>query len=166
MIRLLSLASALLAATGAAALTCAPPDPIRSFLQAQESPDRYVILHGRLDFDPSLMPESGGPFPSDGPRPGAPDFLAPPVPARLTGFALGLDGFTRPVSAAVTLQPLCTGPWCGSIGPGGPWLLFARVLGGGYEVVVAPCGGGAFEAPSEAVLAQMAACLRGEACEG
>lgn len=166
MIRALSVAAALFAAGPAPALTCAPPDPIRSFREAQASPDRYVVLHGWLDFDPALMPESAGPPPADGPQPGAPDFLAPPVPARFQGFALGLEGFTHPVSERVTLQPQCLGPWCGGLSPGGPWLLFARVAGNGYEVMVSPCGGGAFEAPGEATLARLAACLRGQACGG
>jgi hypothetical protein len=171
MIRPLLLSAALLAATQAAALTCAPPDPVRTFGWAQESSDRYVILHGRLDFDRSRLPESGAPVPPYDPPPGyepphgAPDLLAEPVPARFEGFSLGLEGFTRPLSTAITLQPLCTGPWCGTIGPEGTWLLFARVLpDGSYEVQVAPCGGWAFENPSEAVLGRMAACLRGAAC--
>jgi hypothetical protein len=169
-IRALLLGGALVAATQAAALTCAPPDPVRSFRQAQEAPERYVVLDGRLAFDASLMPESGQPVPPYEPPPGhepptgAPDLLARPVPARFEGFALGLEGFTRPLSTPVALRPSCAGPWCGSMGPEGTWLLFARETAQGYEVLVGPCGGWAFETPSESVLGQMAACMRGQAC--
>jgi hypothetical protein len=172
-IRPLLLVASLLSAGQAAALTCAPPDPERSFAAAQGSADRYVVLHGRLDFDPARMPESGTPVPPWEPPPGyeppvgMPDVLAPPVPARFEGFSLGLEGFTRPVSATVALLAACAGPWCGTMGPDATWLLFARVLpDGGYEVAVPACGGWAFENPSEAVLSRMAGCMRGEPCGG
>jgi hypothetical protein len=158
---LLLLTAALLAAAEAAALSCAMPDPVQSFRMAQESPERYVVLHGRLTFDESLMPGGFTEQPQDGT--GVPDMLTDPVPARFEGFALGLDGFTRPLDTAVTLQPSCLGPWCGAMGEG-VWLLFAQVTEGGYRVAVEPCGSWTFEAPTEAVLSQMAACMRGEAC--
>ena len=86
-----------------------------------------------------------------------------PVPARFDGFALGLAGFTRPLQTTVTLQPSCLGPRCGSMGQG-VWLVFAQRTEDGYRVAVDPCGGWAFQNPSEAVLDALAGCLRGEAC--
>ncbi|HVG49862.1 MAG TPA: hypothetical protein VM899_17180 [Rubellimicrobium sp.] len=157
MIRLGAVAVAVLAATQAEALTCARPDPIRSFRDAQAAPESYVVLHGTLGFDPAAMP-GGGFSPTPEPRPA-------PVGAVFQGFALGLDGFTRPVEATVTLQPTCAGPWCGSLAPG-TYLLFAEVTASGFRVEIGPCGGGAFDGVPEATLGQLAACLRGEACAG
>ena len=151
MIRL-ALPALLLAATQAAALTCAPADPIRDFQAAHAAPETYNVLYGTLSFDPARMPQGTDPAP----RPG-------PVEASFSGFVLGLEGFTRPVEAPVTLQPTCAGPWCGTFGPGTA-LLFAQVTGEGYLVEIGPCGGGAFDQVSEATLSRLAACMRGEAC--
>lgn len=88
-----------------------------------------------------------------------------PVEARFDGFALGLAGFTRPVRAAIRLQPVCLGPFCGSIGPGDDWLLFAEVEEAGrLRVEIDPCGAWAFDRVPEATLGALADCLRGEAC--
>jgi hypothetical protein len=149
----LALPALLLGATQAAALTCAPADPIRSFREAQAAPETYHVLYGTLSFDPARMPQGDlGAMP----RPA-------PVSARFDGFGLGLEGFTRPVEAPVTLQPTCAGPWCGTFGPGTA-LLFAQVTAAGYVVEIGPCGGGAYDQVPEAVLARLAACMRGEAC--
>jgi hypothetical protein len=151
MIRL-ALPALLLAATQAAALSCAPVDPIRDFQAAQAAPEIYHVLYGTLSFDPARMPQGESPDPQPA-----------PVPARFSGFGLGLEGFTRPVEAPVTLQPTCAGPWCGTFGPGTA-LLFAEVTSAGYVVEIGPCGGGAFDQVSEATLARLAACMRGEVC--
>lgn len=146
--------AALLAALAAPAhaLTCAPPDPLRSFQEAQAAPEAYVVLNGRLDVDRGLMPPGDGSVRDPG-----------PVPAAFDGVALGLEGFAQPLRAEVTVQPVCAGPWCGSIGPG-TYLLFAQDTGAGYEVTVGPCGGRAFGDPEAAVLDALVACLRGEGC--
>jgi hypothetical protein len=147
-IRLAALALLVLAATQAAALSCVPPDPLREFREAQAAPETYNVLYGTLSFDPARMPQEGL---SPNPQPA-------PVGARFEGFALGLDGFTRPVQAPVTLQPTCAGPWCGTFGPGTA-LLFARVTpGAGYVVEIGPCGGGAYDQVPPAVLDRLAAC--------
>lgn len=157
MIRLGAVAAAVLAATQAAALTCARPDPIQSFRDAQVAPESYVVLHGTLEFDPAAMPR-GGFSPTPEPRPA-------PVGATFQGFALGPEGFTRPVEDTVTLQPTCAGPWCGSIAPG-TFLLFAEVTEAGPRVEIGPCGGGAFDQVSEETLSRLTACMKGEACGG
>ena len=157
MIRMATLALTLGAATQATALTCAPPDPIRSFQNAQDAPESYVVLYGTLQFDPASIPEGG--FSQDPePRPA-------PVGAAFSGLALGLEGFTRPVQETVTLQPTCAGPWCGSIAPG-TYLLFAEITDSGTRVEIGPCGGGAFDGVSEETLTQLTACMRGQACGG
>ena len=154
MIRPVLLALSLVAATQAAALTCLPADPIRDFREAQAAPERYHVLHGRLSFDPSLMPQGMSDDPGVAPN---------PVDARFEGFALGPEGFTTPVEAEVTLQSTCAGPYCGTFGPGEA-LLFAQITEGGYLVRIGPCGGGAFDQMSEEVLDQLPACLRDGSC--
>ena len=157
MIRPGALVGALLAATQATALTCARPDPIQSFRDAQAAPESYVVLYGNLDFDAGRMPPDG--FSQDpNPRPA-------PVEAAFQGVAMGPQGFTRPVQEAVTLQPTCAGPWCGSIAPG-TYLLFAEVTESGYRVELGPCGGRAFDNVSEDTLTRVALCARGDVCGG
>jgi hypothetical protein len=153
---------AALAAPPAAALTCAPPDPLRSFHEADAAPEAYMVLHGRL-----ALPASGWPDVSAGPPgyPEAPVATLPPVAARFEGFALGGNGFTHPFSGPILLDPLCAGPWCGSIGDG-TWLLFARQDGADWRVAVSPCGGWAFENPPPRMLDALAACMKGGACGG
>jgi hypothetical protein len=144
----------------ALALSCEPADPLSAFGSAEAAPDRYVVLLGRLDFDPALMPEGGYVEGATGTAP------APaPVPARFRGEGLAARGFAPSPVEAMTLQPSCAGPWCGSVEPG-DWLLFARLTPQGPVVEVGPCGGTVFERPPQAVLDRLAACMRGEACGG
>ena len=154
MIRLVLLSLSVLTATEAAALSCLPADPIRDFREAQAAPESYHVLHGRLSFDPSLMPHGMSDDPGVAPN---------PVDAQFEGFALGPEGFTTPVEAEVTLQSTCAGPYCGTFGPGEA-LLFAQITEAGYRVEIGPCGGGAFDQVSEEVLDQFAACLRDGSC--
>lgn len=157
---LLAFVALLLPAAPAGALTCAPADPLQSFRSAHAAPESYVVLHGRLSFDPAVM--SG----SREPPPGALETVLEPVEARFEGAALGLVGFTRPVRASVHLVPTCLGQFCGSIGPGEDWLLFARPSGTGtYRVEIDPCGAWAFDRPSQGTLDALAACFREGACE-
>jgi hypothetical protein len=161
MIRPLLLLAACLTATEALALSCVPPDPLQSFRMAHEAPETYVVLRGRLSFDQAQMPD-GSEVP-----PGAAETRLDPIQASFEGFALGLSGFTRPVSAPVLLQPLCFGQFCGSFGPGEDWLLFAQASGSGqYTVTVDPCGQWAFDRTSQETLDALAACIRGSACGG
>ena len=161
MIRPLLLLAACLTATEALALSCVPPDPLQSFRMAHEAPETYVVLRGRLSFDQAQMPDA-----SEVP-PGAAETRLDPIQASFEGFALGLSGFTRPVSAPVLLQPLCFGQFCGSISPGEDWLLFAQASGSGqYTVTVDPCGQWAFDRAPQATLDALAACIHSGACEG
>lgn len=162
MIRWIVHAATVLAATSASALTCSPPDPVRTFATAQAAPEEYVVLLGRLTFDDTQMP---APIISDDGtmgdvRDGPPDSL----PAKLDGFALGQDGFTLPAPADLIVQPICLGPWCGHMPSGGTWLLFAERTAEGHVVETGPCGGWAFMDPDQATLDAVAACMRGEAC--
>lgn len=160
MIRVVPLAAALLSASQAAALTCLPSDPLRSFREAHAAPDSYVVLHGRLIFDAARMPGPG-----DMPPPGAAETRLDPVEARFEGQALGLSGFDRPVRATVLLEPSCLGQFCASIGPGEDWLLFARPSGtGAYQVAIDPCASWAFDGVSDTTLAKLVTCFQGGAC--
>ena len=154
MIRPVLLALCSLAATEAAALSCLPADPMRDFQEAQDAPESYHILHGRLSFDPSLMPQRVSNDPGVTPN---------PVDAQFDGFALGPEGFTTPVEAEVVLQSTCAGPYCGTFGPGEA-LLFAEITEAGYLVRIGPCSGGAFDQVNQDTLDGLAACLRGEGC--
>ena len=160
MTRISAAALATLAATQAAALTCVPADPITTFRMAQEAPESYVVLYGRLDFDSGAMRDG-----TDIVSPGAAETPLEPVPARFGGFALTPEGFTRPVQGQVSLQPICFSQWCGSIGPGDDWLLFAQsTTAGTFQVGINPCGVWAFEGVSLVTLDVRAGCLRGENC--
>ena len=154
MIRPVLLSLSVVAATEAAALTCLPADPIRDLREAQAAPERYHVLHGRLSFDPSLMPQGVSDDPGVAPE---------PVHAQFEGFVLGPEGFMTPVEADVTLESTCAGPYCGTFGPSEA-LLFAEITEAGYLVRIGPCGGGAFDQISQDMLESLAACLRGEAC--
>ena len=85
--------------------------------------------------------------------------------ATMRAAQLGLAGFTTPVDATVLLHPQCFGQFCGRIGPGDGWLLFARPSGTGLNAVtVDPCGAWAFDGVAQATLDTLAECLRGRAC--
>jgi hypothetical protein len=127
---------------------------------AQEAPERYVVLHGRLSFDPAVMTGDTEPPPSGSSR-----TALRPVEAHFEGHALGRNGFTSPVDAPILLRPVCLGQFCASIGPGEGWLLFAQPSGtGSYSVEIEPCGAWAFDRVTSATLHGLAACFRGEAC--
>lgn len=156
---LLLIAACVLPAAEALALTCVPPDPLRAFRMAAESPQTYIVLRGRLDFDPAALP---GP---DAVAPGGGETSLEPVQASFAGFSLGREGFTAPASGPIEMTVQCLGAFCGSIGPGEDWLLFVRVEEDGtYALDVDACGSWAFDRVPEAAVEAMAACLRGEAC--
>lgn len=162
MIRPLLLAAALLTGTQAAALSCRQPDPIEGFGWAEESPDRHVVLLGRLDFDPALLEPVQRGLDADGaidlPEP------PPPVTARFEGRSLTTRGFVPSAIDTVTLRTICVTGSCGTLQPGENLLFFAREAAGGWELELSPCGS-VFADPSRKVLRALAACLRGAACE-
>ena len=149
-----AVALALIAAGEAAALSCAPPDPVASFVQLSEVPEPYVVWLGQMAFDEGLLPEG---IDNDPPPP-------PPIPARFVGRGLTPEGFTNPVAAAVTLQPVCLGPWCGGAASGETVMAFVRMDGAVPLIEAGPCGGRIFPDPSEADIAAVTACIRGETC--
>ena len=149
--------SALLAciATQSIALSCMRPDPVQSFHHATEVPEPIYILHGRLAFDESLLPEGM----VNEPREPA------PIPAHFDGMGLTLNGFTSRFERPVTLQSVCFGPWCGREVSGENVMLFAKVVGNDIIVESDPCGVNVFYDPTQEMLDQMTSCIRGETCE-
>jgi hypothetical protein len=154
MVRSLALATLLLAATQVSALSCVVPDPAETFRLAQESPDRFLVLHGTLSADPAA-------FVTDDTDP-APD--PHPVPGTFSGRSLTLDGFTRDQSGPITLQPTCAASWCGGFPGTGPVLAFARIAPSGLELELDACSQWVFPNPSQAALDLMAHCVRAGAC--
>ncbi|MZR15321.1 hypothetical protein GQE99_20065 [Maritimibacter sp. DP07] len=146
----LALVAALVAPGPAAALSCIRTTPTDAFQRADESPDRYVVVHGRLDFDQSRAPEGYDEDASD-----------VTLPARLSGQALNRDGFTTPFDVSLDLTLQCAGPWCGTIARDVDQLLFVKVLDRGYALEIGACPGNAFANPSQGDLDAMVECLGG-----
>ncbi|SEW45544.1 hypothetical protein SAMN04488515_3350 [Cognatiyoonia koreensis] len=138
----------------AAALSCLRPDPVRSFQQFKDAPEAYHILYGTLSFDENLMPQG---VVNEERNP-------PPVTAQFVGKGLTSEGFSVDLDRAITLQPICAGPWCGSIASDVPYLMFAQVEGPAITLAIPACGGTAFADPTVADLDQMTRCLTGGSC--
>ena len=154
-IRSLLIAALLLGATGGQALDCMMPDPAETFRQVSASPDQFVIILGRFEFDGRLMRGDGEP---DG-------TAIAPIPGRFSGKGLTRDGFTADMSGPILVQQICAGPWCGGApGLSEQTIAFARVMDGSYVVDVGPCGG-TFFVGDPVVVATLTACIRGEACQ-
>ena len=165
-----AIAVMLLAAGQAQALSCVQPDPLGALRDAIAAPERWLVIHGRLDVDPNAFPDGGPPGPpgdgseDGGPAMGMPDRILPPVPVRIEGLALSLTGFDHPVAMSLAMRPVCLGPWCGSASAG-DWLVFAHeAAGGAWEVEVGPCGGAMFHDPDQGTLDALAECMAGRGC--
>lgn len=144
-----------LTASPALALSCLPYSPEQAFLDAEASVDRYVVVHGQLEFNPADLPQvdyGGHPWPDN--------FFN----ATLTGFSLTGAGFDARFVRRIRVNARCFGQWCGQAVPGSDVLAFLRKEPGGYLLELLPCGGMAFADPSEAVLNTIHECLLGEAC--
>jgi hypothetical protein len=155
MVRSLALATLLVAATQASALSCVVPDPAETFRLAQESPDRFLVLYGTLSADPSaFVTDDTDPMPN-------PD----PVPGTFSGRSLTTEGFTRDASGPITLRPTCAASWCGGFPGTGPILAFARTTAEGLDLELDACSQWVFPDPPQEVLDLVAECLRaGGAC--
>lgn len=135
----------------ATALSCMRPDVVRTFERVSEDTDTYYLLYGTLDFDANKQPKGVVNEERN------PD----PIAAQFAGFALDMGGFTTPYSSAVTLQPVCFGPWCGNTTPGVQSLFFAQVDDDAIKIEADPCGGRIFPEPSRSLLDAMTACMNG-----
>ncbi|QYX56266.1 hypothetical protein K1T73_14570 [Roseovarius sp. SCSIO 43702] len=150
---------ALLAPGPALALSCMPHDVAQVFQRADEAEAVYIVVHGRLTFDESRLPEVDM----------SNQQATPPhtrIPARITGKSLGKDGFTRDFSAPVTLDAQCFGPWCAQPRSGVQYLAFlARDADGSYDLAADPCGGDLFGEPTAQQLETVKTCFTGGPCK-
>ena len=147
-----------LGASPALAFSCRPYFAEQAFQDADASPDRYVVVHGRIDFNPADLP--GGVSPQLQGVP-ADNFFG----ATVTGFSLTGTGFDARFVREIRVNAQCFGPWCASLKAGGDYLAFLKQQQDGYLLELSPCGGMAFGDPSERMLRKMHQCLlRGE-CE-
>lgn len=139
----------MLLAQPAAALSCLRPTVERSYAEAVARGVEVVALYGVLEFDPAALPQS---YEASEPAPA-------PVPARFTGRQVLADGLAPEISVAVTVQPVCFGPWCGGLTPGERHLFFADDVAGGVIFPANPCGTTAFASPTQGQLATVQACM-------
>lgn len=140
------------------ALSCLPHDVARTFQQAAEAEQPYIVVHGVLQFDETRLPKVDM----------ANQQKTPPttlIPAQITGKALSHDGFTTAFDRKITLTAHCFGPWCAGAPSGTDYVAFLETRADGFTLGLTPCGGFGFAAPSKAMLATLKACLRGEQCD-
>lgn len=140
------------------ALSCMPYSSEQAFQDASDSPDRYIVVHGMLDFNPADLPLVDMTHQ---------ELIAPETlfGATLTGFSLTGSGFDARFVRQIRVNVQCYGPWCGSLTPGREHLTFLKREGGGYLLEINPCGGFAFANPSRALLGKIHECLLGADCE-
>jgi hypothetical protein len=139
------------------ALSCLPQDIARTYAEAAQADETYIVVRGVLIFDETALP--------------VPDMSRqhkiPPnteIPARLTGQALTPEGFTLPFDRAITLNVQCFGPWCAGATSGIAYLGFLEQRDEGYSLTVTPCGGFGFPNPSDRTLERVQTCIRGGPC--
>lgn len=146
-----------LAPLPALALSCLKPSVPRSFKEYDAAEETYVVVHGRLTLDESLLPQ--GDLDQEPPQ-------MTEIPGRLEGMSLTEAGaFDLPFEQAVTLEVTCYGPWCGDAETGTDILAFLRKDESGYALDLNPCGGAAFPAPHGDLLEEVKNCMTGGSCE-
>ena len=139
------------------ALSCLPHDVARTFQQAAEAENAYIVVHGALQFDDTRLPKVDMATQPQTP----PETL---IPAQITGKALSHDGFTIGFDRKITLNVQCFGPWCAGATSGTYYLAFLEKRADGYRLSLTPCGGFGFGKPSKAMLDTVKACFRGGPC--
>ena len=152
----LMMTAALLTAAGhAQALSCMPPDAVRTFNELDTAAEDYIVLHGTLTFDESALP----PFVQDDP-------VTDPAPitAEFTGKGLTEDGFTADYTGSVVLQVTCAGPWCGTAQSDVAAVIFVLADEQPFTITADPCGSRLFPEPTAETLADLTTCMQGGAC--
>ena len=148
---------AALTAGPALALSCLASDVVRTYQQAAEADETYIVVYGALSFDEDKLPIVDYSNQMDTP----PDTL---IPARINGKSLTLGGFNADFDRPITLNAKCFGPWCAMPSSGTPYLAFLERTDEGYLLALDPCGGNGFYQPSEAIRNKVAVCFQGGAC--
>ena len=150
MIRILTLAVALLAAGQAAALSCLRPNVARTFNWHQESADRYTLGIGRV-----IVPGEVPAYVEGQPR---------EMPARFSGRLMGRRGPGAPVEMPITVRATCIASWCGGFPEGdGALIVYLKATPAGRVLEVGPCPGD-LEPTSPAREAMLQRCLQRGAC--
>ncbi|QFT91643.1 hypothetical protein FIU86_02235 [Roseovarius sp. THAF9] len=144
-----------LAAGPVLALSCLRPDVARTYSQASEAEQAYVVVTGELRFDEARLPKNDGTNK---------DRRNVTIPARLEGRSLSRAGFTTPFARDITLEVRCFGPWCGGARSGVEYLVFLEKHGRNLVMVADPCGSWAFLEPSPAQVKQVETCIGGLEC--
>ena len=156
---ILSTALALTLAAGPAlALSCLPSDLARTYHQAAEAEEVYVVVTGRLIFDEGKLPVVDYNNQQNTPQNTF-------IPARLTGQSLTLNGFDTGFDQEITLNAKCFGPWCASPVSDVSYMAFLERRATGYMLDLDPCGGMAFPEPSAALQEEVLQCFQGGPCE-
>lgn len=150
-----ALLAALLLPVEAAALSCLRPDAVRSFNALNDAPERYVVVHGRITFDASLLPEPDTETQRE---------KVTRIPARIEGAALSRGGFTTPYDRDILLDVRCLVVWCGALTNGADHLVFLQLTDSDPLLSVDPCPDRAFQDPTPGLLARMHACILGQDC--
>lgn len=144
-------------ATQSVALSCLAPDVARSFTQAANAEERYIILLGTFAFEEAGEEAGKG-------RPSARQDAE--FQSDFDGQYLTQDGFQTAPTLAVDLRFTCAGIWCGTMQSYGAQVLaFVEQTDAGYTLDIGPCGGQAFTDPTPEQVNQVVACMRGDTCE-
>lgn len=148
-------AALVLSASHAAALTCVPmgPGDVYQIIAREEAAD-YVVLEGRLSFDPSSLPQSGQGAPKRPQR----------VSAYFTGLMLGERFFDQDVTGEILIESHCEAGQCGALEDGGRYLLFARQEEVDLVLPLDPCVSFAFSAADGAAGDVILQCHKGLDC--
>jgi len=142
-------------ATQSQALSCLWPDVARSFNQANEAEESYVIFHGTFDFGDVPSSDTGN---INAPR-------EVEVASEFNGRFLGANGFERARPQDVTIQFTCSAAWCGSMSSEGQEVLaFVQQTDAGFSLDVNACGTNAFINPTQAQINQVLSCASGGDC--
>jgi hypothetical protein len=152
------IASLLVLAFPAHALSCLPPDAVRLYMQAAESEAPFTIFRGRIDSArPIAVPE----VPGDSATPETRDAV---TRVRLTGRLLGEKDFTQPFSGEVDIRVTCLSVWCGTPVTDREILAALRMTEDIPVLEIGPCGGDSMPA-EQADIEALLACHRTGECD-
>lgn len=141
----------------ARALSCMAWHVEDAYRAADESPDPYIAVQGKLTFDAEELPQVNWDRQEDVP----PKTI---IDARLTGKAWTGHGFDQPFDRDVTLIVECHGPWCAQVTDGADTLAFLERTEAGFTLRTNPCGWMVFQKPSDDTVSRATSCLQGKSC--
>lgn len=147
--------SAGLLGTQAAALTCVPmgPGDVYQIIAREEAAD-YVVLEGRLSFDPTSLPQSGQSAPTAPQR----------ISAYFDGLMLGERFFDQKIAGELLIESHCEAGQCGVLEDGARYVLFARQSEEDLVLPLDPCVSFAFSAADGAAGDVILQCHKGLDC--